>query len=72
MIDSEISDNRSLIILVSPQHNDLKYYKPGPDPVWNKYLQQYIDHNQDDISAATLRLISQKTMEIKTLKRTCI
>ena len=27
MIDSEISDNRSLIILVSPQHNDLKYYK---------------------------------------------
>ena len=21
------------IILVSPQHNDLKYYKPGPDPV---------------------------------------
>ena len=29
MIDSEISDNRSLIILVSPQHNDLKYYKPN-------------------------------------------
>ena len=27
MTDSEISDNRSLIILVSPQHNDLKYYK---------------------------------------------
>ena len=36
LTDSEISDNHSLIILVSPQHNDLKYHKTGPDPAWNK------------------------------------
>ena len=27
LTDSEISDNRSVIILVPPQHNDLKCYK---------------------------------------------
>ena len=31
-----------------------------------------LTHSQDDISATMLQLILQKTMEIKTLKRTCI
>ena len=31
-----------------------------------------LTHSQDDISATTLQLISQKAIEIKTLKRTCI
>ena len=44
------ADNRQLIIQnlglqVSTLYSDLKYYKPGPDPAWNKYLQQYIDHD---------------------------
>ena len=31
-----------------------------------------LTHSEDDISATTLQLILQKTMQIKTLKRTCI
>ena len=71
MIDSEISDNRSLIILVSPQHNDLKYYKLN------------LGQTQREINSYSSKLIIvkmtfqlrrfdssyKKTVELKTLKR---
>ena len=58
----KISDNRSLIIQhpSTPLYNDLKYYKPGPDPAWNIVKMSF-----------QLRRFNS-SIEIETLKRTCI
>ena len=60
LMDSEISDNRLLIIqtptsITTKQWTEILQVS-GLDPAWNKYLQQQIDH-QDNISAMMLWLI---------------
>ena len=60
LTESKISDNRSLYNPTSPLYNDLKYYKPGPDQAWNVVKTSF-----------QLRRFNS-SMEIKTLKRTCM